>query len=141
MENLPKIKNEKRQIYKENKVLCHNDLAHHNFMISNEEVNLIDFDYCNINPRVDDIYNFTNKVLKTVSYDKEYVKLIVEGYNKQSQLSVEEIKVLKCMLNYPKDFISLIKNYYLKQKAWDEAVFVNRMKEKLELDFFKREMK
>ena len=87
------------EIYKQNKVLCHNDLAHHNFMISNEEVNLIDFDYCNINPRVDDIYNFINKVLKTVSYDNEFFKIIIDGYNKESQLSDEEINVLNCMLN------------------------------------------
>ena len=128
-------------IYKQDKVLCHNDLAHHNFMISNENVNIIDFDYCDINPRIDDIYNFTNKVLKTVAYDKEFIKIIVDSYSKESQLSDKEIEVLKQMLNYPKDFIALVKNYYLKQKSWEEAVFINRMKEKLELEIYKRNMK
>lgn len=122
-------------------VLCHNDLAHHNFITTGSLVSIIDFDYSNINTRINDIYNFTNKVLKTVSYDKEYIKLIVNGYNKVSVLSKDEIKVLYDMIHYPKDLITLAKNYYLKQKSWDEEVFISRIKEKIELDEYRRENK
>ena len=121
-------------------VLCHNDLAHHNFMIADNNINIIDFDYCNINTRIQDIYNFTNKVLKTVSYDKDYAKIILNGYTKAYELSNEEIEVLQCLIKYPKDFITLSRNYYLKQKSWDEEVFIARMKEKIELDQYRREI-
>ena len=41
-----------------NMVICHLDLAHHNFIIDENEVNMIDFDYCKVDIRVVDIYNF-----------------------------------------------------------------------------------
>ena len=49
----------------------------------------------------------------------------------------KEKNVIFALLNYPKDFINITKDYYLKQKSWDEEVFVSRFKEKIENDIFK----
>ena len=129
-------------IYKnpDKKVLCHNDLAHHNFILDEKTVNIIDFDYCNINTRIIDIYNFTNKVLKTMMYDGEIIKNIVEGYNLVEPLDKDELDILYLLINYPKDFISISKNYYLKQKQWEEEVFESRLKEKISMDYFRGEL-
>lgn len=124
----------------DNKVICHRDLAHHNFIIYDENINLIDFDYCKIDIRVNDIYNFMVKVIKNTAYNKESVISIIKNYSSISNITQEEQEVLYSLLIYPRDFINITKDYYLKQKSWDEEVFISRFKEKIELDEFRSEL-
>lgn len=122
-----------------NRVICHLDLAHHNFIID-DEVNIIDFDYCKIDIRAMDIYNFMVKVIKNYAYDKDVVKKIIEGYSSISEISNREKQLIFALLNYPRDFINIVKDYYLKQKSWDEEVFISRFKDKIESDIFRSDL-
>lgn len=135
-------KSEYRNMYSNTKdrVLCHLDLAHHNFIIDEENVNIIDFDYCKIGIRTIDIYNFITKVIKNYAYDKNIIKKIIDNYSATSEITMEEKQVIFAMLNYPKDFINIVKDYYLKQKSWDDEVFISRFKEKIELDVFRSDL-
>ena len=121
-------------------VICHLDLAHHNFIINEDEVNMIDFDYCKIDIRCMDIYNFTIKVIKNYLYDKEVIIKIINDYSSISEVSDKEKKVIYAMLNYPRDFINISKDYYLKQKSWDYEVFLSRLKDKIEIDTFRSDL-
>ena len=123
-----------------NAVICHLDLAHHNFIIDEDKVNMIDFDYCKIDIRAMDIYNFIIKVIKNYAYDKEIINKIIEDYSSVSKVSDEEKKVIFAMLNYPRDFINISKDYYLKQKSWDYEVFLSRFKDKIENDTFRSDL-
>lgn len=127
-----------KELNKENKnlVLCHNDLAHHNFIVNNTEINIIDFDYCSIDIRIIDIANFAGKVMKSTSYDINILDSILKSYG---QVSREEVEVLYSLFTYPKDFVSIVSSYYLKQKSWSEEVFIGRFKNKIELDIFRDE--
>lgn len=120
-------------------VLCHNDLAHHNFIIDGEEVKIIDFDYCKFDTRIIDVANFTLKVIKNFAYDSSKVEIILNAYNKVERLSNEEVKLLYVILSFPKDFVTIVTDYYYKQKSWDEDVFVNRFKNKLENEVYRKE--
>lgn len=134
--NYQKMKNDKELNY-----LCHNDLAHHNFIINNDEVNIIDFDYCNIDLRIIDIYIFISKVIKNMAYDKGYIDTIMKEYEKNSNcISIEEREVLKSLIAYPYDFVNIIKSYYFKEKSWEEEVFISRLKNKIEADSFRVEL-
>lgn len=124
----------------ENLILCHNDLAHHNFIIDNDEVSLIDFDYCNLNIKIMDLYNYIIKVSKNFAYDKDVINVILEDYSKVNNITDDEKEILNILINYPRDFINISLDYYLKQKSWDEEVFISRFKNKLELDEFRREL-
>lgn len=124
----------------ENMVICHLDLAHHNFIINEDEVNMIDFDYCKIDIRTMDIYNFMVKVIKNYAYDKNIVKKIIENYSCISEISDKEKEVIFAMLNYPRDFISISKDFYLKQKDWNYEVFISRFKDKIEADIFRSDL-
>lgn len=123
--------------HREKMVLCHNDLAHHNFIIDGDEVSIIDFDYCNIDIRILDIYGYTMKVIKNLAYNENIINFIIKSYNELDKLEIEELEILKKLINYPKDFISISINYYFKQKKWDEEVFLNRLKNKIDIDQFR----
>lgn len=122
-----------------NLTVCHNDLAEHNFIIKNEEINLIDFDYCTIDLRVVDIADFVLKSVKNVAFDIEKAQEAISSYDAIYPLSKEEFKMLYIILLYPRDFYSIVRGYYHKQKDWEEEVFVNRLKGKLLNEDFRRE--
>ena len=123
-----------------NMVICHLDLAHHNFIIDENEVNMIDFDYCKVDIRVVDIYNFITKVVKNYAYDKKIINKIISDYSNIHNISEKEEEIIFSLLNYPRDFVSICKDYYLKQKSWDYEVFLSRFNDKIENDIFKTEL-
>ena len=121
------------------RVLCHNDLAHHNFIIDGNDVKIIDFDYCKIDTRAVDIANFASKVIKNTYYDMDTFKLVLESYNYIDSLSKDEIKLIYSILNFPKDFTTIIRDYYYRQKSWTYEVFLNRLKDKINNEIYRKE--
>ncbi|MBE6054339.1 MAG: CotS family spore coat protein [Clostridium sartagoforme] len=121
------------------RVLCHNDLAHHNFIIDGNQVKIIDFDYCKIDTRAVDIANFAMKVIKNTYYDMDTFKLILETYKSIDILSKDEIKLIYAILSFPRDFTTITRDYYYKQKKWDYEVFLSRLKEKINNESYREE--
>ena len=39
---------------------------------------------------------------------------------------------------FPREFYSMVKNYYHKEKEWEEEVFLNRFRNKISNDIFRR---
>lgn len=121
------------------RVLCHNDLANHNFIVDGEKVKIIDFDYCKIDTRAVDIANFSLKAIKNNCYDMKKFKSIIDSYNSVSKLDKEEIKLIYTIFNFPRDFYNISVDYYYKEKLWDYAVFENRLQTKLDKDVYRLE--
>lgn len=112
-------------------VLCHNDLAYHNILISNNEAYFVDFDYAVINLKVHDLSNFINKAIKNFAFDAEKAYAVLKDYCMENTLDERELKVLYGMLYFPEDFYSISKDYYTRRKDWDEEVFLGRMIKKV----------
>ena len=68
------------------------------------------------------------------------INKIINDYSSISEVSDEEKKIIFAMLNYPRDFINISKDYYLKQKSWDYEVFLSRFKDKIENDIFRSDL-
>ncbi|WP_040210565.1 CotS family spore coat protein [Clostridium polynesiense] len=112
--------------------LCHNDLAHHNILIHEEKAFLLDFDFSTIDLKIKDLSNLIIKSIKNYDYNMEIAKNIIKEYSKYHAISKDEFKVMYIMLKFPEDFVSITRNYYLKQKDWEEEVFINRFRKKIE---------
>lgn len=127
-----------RREYK-NVAVCHNDLAEHNFLNSNNEMYLIDFDYCSIDLRVMDLADIILKGIKNAAFDFDKAIEGIEAYNEIYPLEDEELKFLYILILFPRDFCNIADSYYYKQKNWEEEVFLNRLKMKLNNEEFRRE--
>lgn len=121
------------------RVLCHNDLAHHNFIVDGEDIKIIDFDYCKIDTRAVDIANYSLKAIKNSNYDMLKFKSIIEAYNSVEKLEKEDIKLIYILFNFPKDFVTISKDYYFKQKKWEYEVFLNRLKDKISAEEYRQD--
>lgn len=121
------------------RVLCHNDLANHNFIVDGDKVKIIDFDYCKIDTRAIDIANFAMKVIKNSYYDMDTFKTILKSYNSLDNLTKDEVKLIYAILSFPRDFVTISRDYYYKQKKWEYEVFLNRMKNKINNEVYREE--
>ncbi|ERI94796.1 spore coat protein, CotS family [Clostridiales bacterium oral taxon 876 str. F0540] len=112
-------------------VICHNDLAYHNILISNEEAYFIDFDYAVVDLKVHDLCNFINKAVKNTAFDIDKARAILSDYCKNNSLDERELKVLYGMLTFPEDFYNISRDYYTRRKDWEEEVFLDRLVKKV----------
>ena len=119
--------------------LCHNDLAYHNFLTRNNEINIIDFDFMTIDLRVMDIGNFILKCVKNSGFDIDKMLTCIDGYEKISTLKQEEKELIYILIKFPKDFYTISKDYYYKRKKWEYEVYLNRFQTKLNNEEFRYE--
>lgn len=118
------------EITEEDKGFCHHDYTYHNIVIDREEnVNVIDFDYCKREIRAYDIWAFMVKVLKRVDWNIEQAELIIRSYNEISKLKEEEYRVLFAFLLFPQRFWRLSNRYYYNEVNWPSNTFNNKLEE------------
>jgi CotS family spore coat protein len=118
------------RITEEEKSFCHHDYTYHNIIINNNnEVNVIDFDYCKREVRVYDIANFMIKVLKRCNWNMDHAKVIIDSYNSVSELKREEYRVLFAFLLFPQRFWRLSNRYYYNEVNWAQNTFNKKIDE------------
>ncbi|WP_297630157.1 CotS family spore coat protein [uncultured Clostridium sp.] len=123
----------------ENMVLCHNDLAYHNFLIENDECSIIDFDYSSIDLRSVDIADLILKWIKNSTFSIDKGKNLIKEYMKIYALKEEEIELVKIFLSFPRDLYSIFRIYYRKEKNWEYGSYLSKLKSKLENDIYRLE--
>jgi len=110
------------------KSFCHHDFTYHNIILGdNEEIHVIDFDYCKREVRTFDISNFMIKVLKRVDWNLEFATAIIESYNSVSTLKPEEYKVLYAYLQFPQRYWRLANRYYYNEVNWAQNTFATKL--------------
>ncbi|ERI94805.1 spore coat protein, CotS family [Clostridiales bacterium oral taxon 876 str. F0540] len=112
---------------------CHHDYTYHNIIMDNENnVHVIDFDYCKKEIRAYDLSLFLIKVLKRMDWNIEYAKLIIDAYNEVSELREDEYRVLFAFLLFPQRYWRLANRYYYNEVNWAQATFNNKIEELIE---------
>ena len=129
---------EKTQYYdlckqKDKIAFCHHDLAHQNIIINNEEAYFIDYDCSITDLKVNDLCDFINKVVRNSIYDFEKCRLIIREYLSKNTLEHSEIEVLYGLLSFPQNFYEISRDYYTRRKNWDEEIFLDKLKKRVEL--------
>lgn len=124
---------------KKNLSLCHNDLINHNFLIHDNKISIIDFEYATIDMSIIDLGDILLKGIKNVAFDFDKCEEIIYSYNNIKRLSDIEHELLYITLLYPRDIYSIIKSYYFKEKEWEYEVFLDRFNDKVENEQYRKE--
>ena len=107
---------------------CHHDYAHHNVLLdSNNEIKIIDFDYCILDTHLHDLGSLCIRVMKDGKWDVDKFKKIISDYSTIKMVDEEEIKILKCFFMFPQSYWQLGIQYYWEQQPWKEEVFINKL--------------
>lgn len=108
---------------------CHHDYAHHNILIdNNNELNIIDFDYCILDTHLHDLASLLSRAMKYDKWCDERMKIILKSYNEVFELNQEDFDIMASFLEFPQDYWQRGIQYYWENKSWDEDFFIKKLK-------------
>ena len=106
------------------KNFCHHDYTYHNIIVDKDNnLQVLDFDYCKREIRAYDLANFMIKALKKVDWNIDYAKRIIDAYNTVEPLEEKEYKVLLAFLIFPQRYWRLANRYYYNEVTWAQNTF------------------
>lgn len=107
---------------------CHHDYAHHNVLVdNNNNINLIDFDYCILDSRLHDLCSLAIRTMKDGKWSVEKFNLIIEAYSTISFIDEDEVKIMTSFMEFPQNYWQLGIQYYWEQQPWGEEFFVKKL--------------
>jgi spore coat protein I len=109
--------------------ISHHDFNHHNIFIQNEEMYLINFEYCCYDLKTYDLVNLLRRKMRKCQWDIGEAAVILNEYSKIESLSDRELKIMKIMLMFPQKFWRVVNKYYNSRKSWSEQSYINRLQE------------
>ncbi|AJA46338.1 spore coat protein, CotS family [Clostridium pasteurianum DSM 525 = ATCC 6013] len=118
---------------------CHHDFAHHNVLIDKEqEVVIIDFDYCILDTHLHDLSSLLIRKMKNGKWDMDNALYVLDAYNSIYSIEKSDIPVMTAFMEFPQDFWQVGIQYYWEKQPWGEEFFLNKLK-KIELDIDERQ--
>ncbi|MCY6369888.1 CotS family spore coat protein [Clostridium ganghwense] len=116
-----------------NKGFCHHDYAYHNVLIDNEnDVNIIDFDYCILDTHLHDLASLLIRRMKYGKWDSENAREIIEIYNSINEVNSNHIEIIKAFIEFPQDYWQRGIQYYWEKKDWGEEFFLKKIQKYIE---------
>lgn len=106
---------------------CHHDYAHHNVLINNNDIKVIDFDYCILDTYLHDLGSLCIRAMKDGKWEEAKFYKIINDYSKIKEVDDEHINVLKYFFMFPQNYWQLGIQYYWEQQPWEEQVFMNKL--------------
>ncbi|MGL4570272.1 MAG: CotS family spore coat protein [Clostridium sp.] len=107
---------------------CHHDFANHNILIDdNEEIKIIDFDYCILDSNIHDLASLMIRSMKGDKWDKSIANVILDSYSKNIILTKDEFEMMKEFMRFPQDFWQIGLQVYWEQQPWGEEFFINKL--------------
>lgn len=112
------------------KSFCHHDYTYHNIIFDrNNNIHIIDFDYCKYEIMAYDTTSFLIKVLKRNDWNFEFAKELIEEYDKQNPIMEDEYMVMLSFLKFPQRLWRLANRYYYNEANWPDNTFLRKMRE------------
>lgn len=111
------------------KNISHHDFNHHNIYVQNDEMYLINFEYCCYDLKVYDLVNLLRRKMRKCQWDIDEAAIIINEYSKIESLCESELDLMKVMLMFPQKFWRVINKYYNSRKSWSEQNYISRLDE------------
>lgn len=112
-----------------NRNISHHDFNHHNIFVQNDEMYLINFEYCCYDLKIYDLVNLLRRKMRKCEWDIDEAVIILNEYSKIESLCESELDLMKIMLMFPQKFWRVINKYYNSKKSWSEQNYINRLQE------------
>lgn len=110
------------------KGFCHHDYAHHNVLIGKDnELFIIDFDYCILDTHLHDLASLLIRKMKNGKWDLNSALFIMDVYNSIYPVEISDISVMSAFIQFPQDFWQLGIQYYWEKQPWGEEFFMNKL--------------
>lgn len=116
---------------KEARLFCHGDFQHHNILMNESGVFLINFEKFALDSPTRDLSLFFRKIMEKNNWSGVWGQKMLRAYEKQRPLSAEERLDLYYRLSYPEKFWKIINFYYNSSKVWIPAKNLEKLEKLL----------
>lgn len=99
----------------------------------NNEVGIIDFDYCILDTHLHDLASLLIRKMKNGKWDVNNALFILDVYNSVYSIQIQDIPIMAAFMEFPQDFWQVGIQYYWEQQPWEEQFFINKLS-KIALD-------
>lgn len=106
-----------QRTYEEGHII-HGSYNYHNILFHDKDIVTTNFDNAKIGIQVMDLYGFLRKVMEKNGWRQELGMQLLEAYQKQRKLSVQECHLLYTLLLYPEKYWKQCNFYYNGKKSW-----------------------
>lgn len=125
------VENMKKEI--KDRSFCHHDYAYHNVLIDNDnQVNIIDFDYCILDTHLHDLSSLLIRRMKYGKWDLKNVVEILDIYSSINEVYNDDIPIMAAFMEFPQDYWQRGIQYYWEQKPWGEEFFIKKLEKYIE---------
>ena len=101
-----------------NVTFCHGDYQYHNILRQDRDFFLVNFEKCQADGPVRDLYHILRKLLEKSEWDRSLGIGLLESYEKVRPLTLTEKRDLYYRLSYPEKLWKIVNFYYNSGKAW-----------------------
>lgn len=107
---------------------CHHDYANHNvLLLENNEVNIIDFDYCILDSHLHDLSSICIRTMKEGKWDIRLFNYIIDSYSQNKEVKNEDFPIMASFIEFPQAYWQLGIQYYWEQQPWKEEHFLKKL--------------
>lgn len=119
--------------------LCHHDFTHHNIICREDEMYLVNFDYCCLELKVYDIANFLRRKMRKCDWNREEAGALLREYRKLEHLGAADCETLRVILQFPQKFWRVANKYYNSRHGLSDRVYLAKLQEVIdEVPFHKK---
>lgn len=109
------------------KGFCHHDYANHNLIISNKEINVIDFDYCILDSSIHDVCSLLIRAMRHRKWGRRKAEIIINSYSSINEIGKEMYPLMREFIRFPQEFWQIGLQRYWEQQPWQEEIFINKL--------------
>lgn len=106
------------QKYRKQSVIIHGQYIHHNILVKNNNLFTLNFEYCNIDLPILDLYRLLRKVLEKNDWSTTIGLKAIEKYLATNNLDKGEVDLLLYLFIYPQKFWKICNFYSNLNRAW-----------------------
>ena len=96
-------------------------------LLENNEINIIDFDYCILDSHLHDLSSICIRTMKEGRWDLNLFKYIIESYSKNKEVRNEDFPIMASFIEFPQAYWQLGLQYYWEQQPWEEEHFLKKL--------------
>ncbi|MBO6015418.1 MAG: phosphotransferase [Lachnospiraceae bacterium] len=101
----------------QNASYCHGDCSHHNLLMADGHVNIVNFEKLRADTPLKDLSHFLRKVLEKNEWNFSYASVILQTYSQIRPLSGADHSYVFGRLTYPEKFVKIAGSYLGQRKS------------------------
>ena len=120
--------------------VCHGSFNQHNVIIGEKDIAIIHFERFSRGNQLNDLYQFSRKVMEKNNYNYDLLCDILSAYDKVVGLGKEDYEYLYILFTYPEKFWKIANSYYNSSKVFLSPKYIEKLETVIYQENEKKEM-